>query len=62
MGFGSRIALGCNIGGFFIRVAGGDPNGWLFFTGMIISAYIVVKIISWQIERKMAKEMAALEL
>lgn len=62
MGFGSRIALGCNIGGFFIRVAGGDPNGWLFFIGMISSAFIVVKIISWQIERKMAKEMAALDL
>jgi hypothetical protein len=62
MGFGSRIALGCNIGGFFIRVAGGDPNGWLFFIGMIISAFIVVKIINWQIERKMAKEMADLEL
>jgi hypothetical protein len=62
MGLGSRIALGCNIGGFFIRVAGGDPNGWLFFIGMIISAFIVVKIISWWIERKMAKEMADLEL
>lgn len=62
MGFGSRVALGCNIGGFFIRVAGGDPSGWLFFIGMIISAFIVVKIISWQIERKMAKEMAGLEL
>jgi hypothetical protein len=62
MGFGSRVALGCNIGGFFIRVAGGDPNGWLFFIGMIISALIVVKIISWHIERKMAKQMEELEL
>lgn len=62
MGFGSRIALGCNIGGFFIRVAGGDPNGWMFFIGMIASAFIVVKIISWQIDRKMDKEMATLEL
>ncbi|HSB34416.1 MAG TPA: YeeE/YedE thiosulfate transporter family protein, partial [Nitrospirota bacterium] len=29
MGLGSRPALGCNIGAFFIRVAGGDPSGWL---------------------------------
>lgn len=59
MGIGSRLALGCNVGGFFVRVANGDPGGWLFGIGMIVGAYIGVKIFNLYTERKMAKEMAA---
>lgn len=58
MGLGSRPALGCNIGAFFIRVAGGDPSGWLYGIGMVIGAYLGVKFFNWWSERKMAKEMA----
>lgn len=58
MGFGSRPALGCNIGAFFIRVAGGDPSGWLYGTGMVLGAFAGVKFFNWWSERKMAKEMA----
>lgn len=58
MGFGSRPALGCNIGAFFIRVAGGDPSGWLYGTGMVAGAFAGVKFFNWWTERKMAKEMA----
>ncbi|MCL5024622.1 MAG: YeeE/YedE family protein [Nitrospirae bacterium] len=59
MGMGSRPALGCNIGAFFIRVAGGDPGGWLFGLGMVTGAFVGVKFFNWWSERKMAKEMEA---
>ncbi|MGE5173621.1 MAG: YeeE/YedE thiosulfate transporter family protein [Betaproteobacteria bacterium] len=58
MGLGSRPALGCNIGAFFIRTAGGDPGGWLFGVGMVAGAFAAVKFFNWWSERKMAKEMA----
>ncbi|MEW6408842.1 MAG: YeeE/YedE family protein [Nitrospirota bacterium] len=57
MGFGSRPSLGCNIGAFFIRISGGDPNGWLYGAGMATGAFIAVKFFNWWTERKMAKEM-----
>ncbi len=60
MGFGSRPSLGCNIGGFFIRASGGDPNGWVYGTGMVLGAFIGVKFFNWWTEKKMAKEMAAM--
>ncbi len=59
MGFGSRPSLGCNIGAFFIRAAGGDPNGWLYGIGMVTGAFFAVKFFSWWTDRKMAKEMEA---
>ncbi len=59
MGIGSRLALGCNIGAFFVRVANGDPSGWLFGVGMILGAYIGVKIFNIYAERRMAREMEA---
>lgn len=62
MGIGSRLALGCNVGGFFVRVANGDPAGWLFGLGMIAGAYIGVKFFNWWTERQLAKELADLEL
>ena len=62
MGAGSRPSLGCNIGAFFIRAAGGDPNGWVYGTGMVLGAFIGVKFFSWWTDRKMAKEMAAFDL
>lgn len=58
MGLGSRPALGCNIGAFFIRVAGGDPSGWLYGIGMVGGAFAGVKFFNWWSERKMAAEMA----
>ncbi|HWR97393.1 MAG TPA: YeeE/YedE family protein [Candidatus Methanoperedens sp.] len=60
MGWGSRPALGCNIGAFFIRVAGGDPSGWLYGTGMVGGAFFGVKFFNWWSERKMAKEMESI--
>ncbi len=62
MGLGSRIGLGCNVGGFFVRVANGDAAGWLFGIGMIGGAFIGVKFFNWWTERKMEKELAALNI
>lgn len=62
MGIGSRLALGCNVGAFFVRTANGDMSGWLFGFGMIGGAFIGVKFFNWYTERKMAKEMAAFGL
>jgi uncharacterized membrane protein YedE/YeeE len=62
MGIGSRPSLGCNIGAFFIRAAGGDPNGWVYGTGMVFGAFIGVKFFNWWTERKMAKEMEAFDV
>lgn len=59
MGIGSRLGLGCNVGAFFVRVANGDPSGWLFGIGMVGGAFIGVKFFAWWTERKMAKEMEA---
>jgi len=61
MGIGSRLALGCNVGAFFVRTAMGDMSGWLFGLGMVGGAYIGVKIFNWYTEKKMAKEMAGMD-
>jgi uncharacterized membrane protein YedE/YeeE len=61
MGMGSRPSLGCNIGGFFIRASGGDPNGWIYGAGMVTGAFIGVKFFNWWTERQMAKEMGDLD-
>ena len=61
MGIGSRLGLGCNIGAFFVRVANGDPAGWLFGIGMVGGAFLGVKFLNWWTERKMAKELASIE-
>lgn len=62
MGIGSRLGLGCNIGAFFVRVANGDPAGWLFGIGMFGGAFIGVKFFNWWTERQMTKELAALDI
>jgi uncharacterized membrane protein YedE/YeeE len=62
MGIGSRLALGCNVGAFFVRTANGDMSGWLFGLGMIGGAYIGVKFFNWYTERQMAKEMVGFDL
>jgi uncharacterized membrane protein YedE/YeeE len=62
MGMGSRPSLGCNIGAFFIRASGGDPNGWLYGAGMVTGAFIGVKFFNWWTERKMAQEMGDFDL
>ncbi len=47
MGIGARLGMGCNIGAFFATVTNGDPSGWVFLFGMVIGAYIGVKVFTW---------------
>ena len=50
MGIGARLAMGCNIGAFFATVTNGDPSGWVFLIGMVIGAYIGVKVFTWWLD------------
>lgn len=50
MGIGARLAMGCNIGAFFATVTNGDPSGWVFLFGMVIGAYIGVKVFTWWLD------------
>jgi hypothetical protein len=56
MGLGARVALGCNIGAFFIRVAGGDPGGWLFALGMAGGVWGGLRVTNWWTDRQLAKQ------
>ncbi len=60
MGIGSRLGLGCSVGGFFSRVSQGDVSGWMFGGGMFAGAYLGVKFFNWWTERQMARQMAGL--
>lgn len=44
MGYGARVAFGCNIGAFFSGVASGSLHGWLWlvcgFTGSFLGTYV----------------------
>lgn len=49
MGYGSRIALGCNIGGFFSSISSLSLSGWIFglfiFIGAVIGSKIILKFL-----------------
>jgi len=44
LGYGSRIAYGCNIGAYFSGIASGSLHGWLWlpcaFAGNILGTYL----------------------
>ncbi len=44
MGYGARLAFGCNIGAFFTGVASGSVHGWLWLVAAIAGNYIGVKV------------------
>ncbi len=39
MGYGARLAFGCNIGAFFSGVASGSLHGWLWFVAALFGTY-----------------------
>ena len=45
MGYGARLAMGCNIGGFFSAIPSLALNGWVFGLGLAIGAYLGVHVI-----------------
>jgi uncharacterized membrane protein YedE/YeeE len=45
MGYGSRLALGCKIGGFFSAIPALALNGWAFVLGLALGSYLGVLAI-----------------
>ncbi len=44
MGFGARLAFGCNIGALFSGIASGSLHGWLWFLFAFLGSYFGVKL------------------
>lgn len=47
MGYGARIAYGCNIGAFFSGVASTSLHGWLWIFSALAGTWIGVKVRPW---------------
>lgn len=45
MGYGARIAFGCNIGALFSGIASSSLHGWIFMIFMFIGAWIGSKLL-----------------
>lgn len=45
MGYATRVALGCNIGGFFSAVASFSLHGWVFGVFVMVGAWIGSKLL-----------------
>lgn len=44
MGYGARIAFGCNIGAFFSGVASTSLHGWLWLAAALAGSWIGVRL------------------
>ena len=47
MGYGARLAFGCNIGAYFSGIASGSLHGWLWFVAAFAGNLLVIKIYSY---------------
>jgi uncharacterized protein len=45
IGYGARLAQGCNLGAFFSAIPALGANGWVFGLGLALGAYVGVHII-----------------
>lgn len=45
LGYGARIAMGCNIGGFFSAVPSLAVSGWVFGLGLAAGSWVGVQIV-----------------
>ena len=50
MGTGAALAGGCTTGGFFTPVIHSSPAGWAMWLGLIIGAFVGVKVLFWMLE------------
>jgi uncharacterized membrane protein YedE/YeeE len=39
MGYGARLAFGCNIGAYFSGIASGSLHGWLWLGAALLGTY-----------------------
>lgn len=44
MGYGARLAFGCNIGAFFSGIASGSVHGWLWFVAAFAGSWIGIAL------------------
>ena len=44
MGYGARLAFGCNVGAFFSGIASGSLHGWLWFAAALIGCAVGIKL------------------
>lgn len=44
MGYGARIAFGCNIGALFSGIASGSVHGWLWFAAAFIGTFVGIAL------------------
>lgn len=47
LGYGARIAFGCNIGAYFSGIASTSLHGWLWLVGALLGTPIGVRLRSW---------------
>lgn len=50
LGIGASLAGGCTTGGFFNPVLHSSPAGWMMWLGLLIGAFIGLKLLLWTLE------------
>ncbi len=46
MGYGARLAMGCNIGAFFSAISAFSLSGWVFAAFLLVGAYFGSKLLA----------------
>lgn len=46
MGYGARVAVGCNIGGLYSSISSLAVNGWLYLPFIVLGVFVGSKIVS----------------
>ncbi len=44
MGYGARLAFGCNVGAYFSGIASGSLHGWLWFVAALAGTYLGARL------------------
>ena len=50
MGMGASLAGGCTTGGFFTPLMFASPAGWAMWAGLLVGAFIGLKLLMWTME------------
>ena len=50
MGIGAVLAGGCTTGGFFVPLTFSSASGWAMWAGLLIGAFIGLKLLLWTLE------------
>lgn len=50
MGIGATLAGGCTTGGFFVPLTFSSPVGWTMWFGLLLGAFIGLKLLLWALE------------